>query len=86
MNPLDDYLSERSTSLTKQQALRIYLDSAPAGKERYQFKVNQNVKATGKGPLKKGVRCRIEKRMKVNGYVRYYAAGLWHKAGDLQPL
>lgn len=77
-----DGFREVSTIRTQEAARLIRLGNAPGGKQVYLYRVGQVVTASGAGAVKAGVKFAIEKRHKVNGYCRYYGAGLWHKHGD----
>lgn len=85
MNLFDMY-RERSAARLKYQSENglLQLPPTPKGKEMYAFRVGQTVTASGKGAIRAGVRFKIEQREKVNGFCRYYGAGMWHRSGDIE--
>lgn len=47
------------------------------------FCIGQSVTSNGKGAMKAGVTFKIEDVNTINGFSRYYGAGMWHLESDI---
>lgn len=84
-----DIISLRSTMHTQAIARDmsvqpdLWLTASPMGRETLQYRVGQTVVSTGKGLVKPGIEMVVKAAFLQNGYARYLAGGVYHKASDL---
>lgn len=78
--------SERSTVKIKAMYSSWDIPTSQSGNENQSFRKNQAVVSTGEGTIKAGVEMIIDDIMNNNGYIRYYANGVWHNQEDIVAL
>jgi len=64
--------------------LNVEWASVPEGNDVQHLEIGDVVYATGEGQIKEGVELEIKDSQLVNGYVRYYAGGVWNNCEDLR--
>ena len=73
-----------NTLKIKALASTVYVcEDELVGEQQQIFQIGQTVTASGTGALKVGTPVKIESSSSVNGFVRYFGAGMWHLQTDL---
>jgi len=73
---------DNTESVMKLAKLTI-LPEPESGNETVKFTKGQKVRCLASGVLIEGTEFEIQSSNSVNGYVRYFGAGMWHRQKDI---
>ena len=84
MNNFDFNAIFDNTESTMILAKLTVLPEPKNGKESVKFEVGQMMESLSTDTMKEGSKFKIESFNVVNGYVRYFGAGMWHRQKDIK--
>jgi len=86
MNKIDFNAIFDNTESVKRLAELTILPEPKYGNEKVKFCIGQTVRCLATATLIEGTEFEISSSSAVNGYIRYFGAGMWHRQKDLEKV